>query len=144
MGEILKRNLKAIGLELEIKQIPNLLRFEKLTTPGEPFDLARVRWFVDPDPGYLKLLFDGRTIGQPGSINISYFDSPTYNRLLDRAQRLTGEERYRAYGELDVRLSRDAAPAIPFAVFNERAFVSGRTGCVVMNPGLDLTAICLK
>jgi peptide/nickel transport system substrate-binding protein len=143
-GEILKRNLKAIGLELETKQLPNALRFEKLATPGEPFDLARVRWFFGRDPGYLKDLFDGRTIGRPGFVNYSYFDSPKYNRLLDRAQRLTGEERYRAYGELDVQLSRDAAPAIPFAVFNYSAFVSKRTGCVVMNPGLDLTVVCLK
>jgi ABC-type transport system substrate-binding protein len=143
-GQILQRNLKAIGLELEIKQFPNPVRFEKLATPGEPFDLARVRWFFSPDPGYLKDLFDGRTIGQPSFMNYSYFNSPKYNRLLDRAQRLTGEERYRAYGELDVQLSRDAAPAIPFAIFNESAFVSKRTGCVVMNPGIDLTAVCLK
>jgi ABC-type transport system substrate-binding protein len=143
-GQILKRNLKAIGLDLEIKQFPNPVRFEKLATPGEPFDLARVRWFFNPDPGYLKDLFDGRTIGQPSFINYSYFDSPKYNRLLDRASRLTGEERYRAYGELDLQLSRDAAPATPFAVFNASAFVSKRTGCVVMNPGIDLTAVCLK
>jgi hypothetical protein len=89
-------------------------------------------------------MFDGRTIGEPGFGNWSYFDSPKYNRLLDRASRLTGEVRFRAYGELDVQLSRDAAPAIPFAVFNNLAFVSKRTGCVVMNPFLDLTAVCLK
>ena len=27
---------------------------------------------------------------------------------------------------------------------NTWAFVSARTGCVVMNPSLDLTAVCLK
>jgi hypothetical protein len=64
--------------------------------------------------------------------------------LLEEASRLTGAARYRAYGELDVRLSRDAAPAIPFAALNAWAFVSKRTGCVIMNPGLDLTAVCLK
>ena len=41
-------------------------------------------------------------------------------------------------------LSRDAAPAIPFASLNAWAFVSARVGCVVMNPHLDLTAVCLK
>jgi hypothetical protein len=74
----------------------------------------------------------------------SYFDSPKYNRLLDRAARLTGEARYRAYGELDVQFSRDAAPAIPVAFANWIAFVSPRTGCVVLNPLFDLTAVCLK
>ncbi len=58
--------------------------------------------------------------------NFSYFDSPKYNRLLDEASRLTGTERYRAYGELDVELSRDAAPAIPFAGLNAWTFVSRR------------------
>ena len=64
---------------------------------------------------FLNWHFDGRTIGQPGFGNWSYFDSPKYNRLLDEASRLTGAARDRAYGELDVMLSRDAAPAIPFA-----------------------------
>ena len=97
---------------------------------------------ASPDPDLLHI-FDGRTIGQPGNNNWSYFNSPKYNRLLDQASRLTGDERYRAYGELDVRLSRDAAPAIPISVVNALAFVSARTGCVLMNPWLDLTAVCL-
>ena len=41
-------------------------------------------------------------------------------------------------------LSRDAAPAIPFAGLNAWAFVSAKVGCVIMNPFLDLTAVCLK
>ena len=144
LGQILKRNLKAIGLELEIKQFPGALRFEKMATPGEPFDLARVSWFVPLDPSYLNDLFDGRTIGQPSFINYSYFNSPKYNRLLDRGSRLTGEERYRAYREFDAQLSRDAAPGVPFAVVNFLTFVSARVGCVVLGPDLDLTAVCLK
>jgi peptide/nickel transport system substrate-binding protein len=143
MAQILQRNLKAIGLELEVKQFPGGL-FDRLGTPGEPFDLGRVRWFVGPDPSYLNALFDGRTIGQADSLNYSYFDSPKYNRLLERASRLTGTERLRAYGVLDVQLSRDAAPAIPVSIVNSLAFVSPRVGCVVMNPFIDLTAICLK
>ena len=62
----------------------------------------------------------------------------------EEASRLSGDARYRAYGELDVQISRDAAPGIPFAVLNAWAFVSARVGCVIMNPGLDLTAVCLK
>ena len=41
-------------------------------------------------------------------------------------------------------LARDVAPAIPISVVNALAFVSARTRCVVMNPSLDLTAVCLK
>ena len=43
-----------------------------------------------------------------------------------------------------MQLSRDAAPAIPYANINAMAFVSARVGCIVMNPHLDLTAVCLK
>jgi hypothetical protein len=77
-------------------------------------------------------------------VNLSYFDSPTNNALIDRAGRLSGVARYRAYGDLDVQLARDAAPAIPYANFNEFTFVSSDVGCVVPNPALDLTAVCLK
>ena len=60
------------------------------------------------------------------------------------ASRLTGAERYRAYGKLDVELSSDAAPAIPFAVVNALAFVSKRRGLRDHEPHLDLTAVCLN
>jgi ABC-type transport system substrate-binding protein len=119
--------------------------FQKLATPNEPFDLAWVGLAAGwNDPHQILGTFDGRTIGRPGSGNWSYFDSPTFNRLLDAAARLSGAERYRAYGELDLRLARDAAPAIAVLNRNTWAFVSARTGCVVMNPYLDLTAVCLR
>jgi hypothetical protein len=35
-----------------------------------------------------------------------------------------------------VRISRDAAPAIPFAAINDWEFISRRTGCVIKNPFL--------
>jgi peptide/nickel transport system substrate-binding protein len=143
-AQILQRNLKAIGLELEIEQFPSPLIFEKLQTPGEPFDIARVTWVYSPDPSALEL-FDGRRIGEPDNQNWSYFNSPKYNRLLEDASRLPpGPERYGAYGELDVELARNGAPAIPYAYLNALTLVGPRTGCVVVNPVLDLTAVCLK
>ncbi len=33
---------------------------------------------------------------------------------------------------------------IPVAVGNAVTFVSARVGCIVLNPVLDLTAVCLK
>ena len=143
-AQILQQNLKAIGLSVEIMQFPRPLLFEKLATGGNDFDIGRIAWIHSPDPSWFAYIFDGRTIGQAGSQNWSYFNSRTYNRLFDEASRLTGNERYRAYGKLDLQLSREAAPAIPIANLNAVAFVSARVGCVVMNPYLDLTAVCLK
>jgi ABC-type transport system substrate-binding protein len=147
-AQILRQNLSAIGIEVEIKPFPPAIHFsQKLPTLGEPFDIGYAGWFgwQATDPSFLNWMFDGRTIADaPDFGNFSRFNSPRYNRLLEQASRLTGEERYRAYGELDVRLSRDAAPAVPVAAPNEAEFVSARVGCVVLNPDLDLTAVCLK
>lgn len=71
----------------------------------------------------------------------AYSDSPTNNGPLNRASRLTGEARHRAYGELDVQISRDAAPMLPVAVVSQPTFVSARVGCIVLTPMLDLTAV---
>ena len=144
-AQVLQQNLEAIGIELEIVQFPGLLLFEKLATDGSLFDIGRVGFVHSPDPAWFSDIFDGRTIGQPGNSNFSYLNSPKYNRLFDEARRLpAGPERNRAYGELDVQLSQDAAPAIPYVNANALTFVSARTGCVVLNPFLDLAAVCLK
>jgi ABC-type transport system substrate-binding protein len=146
-AQVLQQNLKKIGLDVRIKLFPVGVQFQKMETRGEPFDIGRI-WLGGGynDPGGFISIFDGRNIGRhaPGIVNLSYFDSPTYNALIDRAGRLSGVARYRAYGDLDVQLARDAAPAIPYANFNEFTFVSSDVGCVVPNPALDLTAVCLK
>jgi ABC-type transport system substrate-binding protein len=120
-GQILVFDLKKIGITVDVKSFPPPLMFQKLGTVGEPFDIGWIGWAQagDRDPGgFLGGLFDGRAIGQPDNGNWSYFDSSRYNRLLDRASKLTGPARYRAYGALDVDISRNAAPAIPFAYDN--------------------------
>jgi ABC-type transport system substrate-binding protein len=146
-AQIVQQNLKKIGLEVRIKQFPVGVQFQKMETRGEPFDLGRI-WFSAGynDPALFFSIVDRRNIGRhtPDPVNFSRFDSPKYNALIDRAGRLTGPARYRAFGDLDIRLATDAAPAIPYANFNEFTFVSRNVGCVVVNPSLDLTAVCLK
>jgi peptide/nickel transport system substrate-binding protein len=143
-AQVLQENLAAIGLKVEIVQFPGRLLFDQLATGAKDFDIGRIAWDHLPDPSWFTGIFDGRTIGQPDNQNWSYFNSPNVNRLFDEASRLTGDARDRAYGKLDVQLSRNAAPAIPIANVNAFTFVSARTGCVVVNPYLDLTAVCLK
>jgi ABC-type transport system substrate-binding protein len=91
-AQILTQNLKAIGIEVETKQFPGRLLFQKLATPGEPYDITLVSW-AQPDPFTRMFIFDGRQIGQPESDNISHFNSATYNRALDRADSLSGAAR---------------------------------------------------
>jgi oligopeptide transport system substrate-binding protein len=138
-AQILQRNLEPIGISVTIRKFPTALLFEKIFRPREPFDIAWIGWGDTEAAAYLTGLFHGSS----GS-NLSRFNDPTYNRLFERASQLPNVARYRAFGDLDVRLARDAAPAIGYATLNAWAVVSARTGCVVMNPFLDLTAVCLK
>jgi peptide/nickel transport system substrate-binding protein len=143
-AQILQRDLKRIGIDVTIQAWPGSQLFERMATPGEPFDLGLVGWSGGPDPGLLDCLFNGKRIGKDDSCNWSYLDSPRYNRALDAASALSGRARARAFRRLDVRLTRDVAPAIPYAYDNGLTLVSARTGCVVLNPLLDLGAVCLK
>jgi peptide/nickel transport system substrate-binding protein len=144
-GEIVRANLKKIGIDVEVKPIPTPLLFTKEATPGEPFDIGWGCWSLGwPDDPVLGALFDGRTIGPGYHSNFSHFNSPAFNRRHDEVVRLTGRAYRRAYGKLDVDLSRDAAPAVPIINLNYTTLVSARTGCVIVNPSLDLAAVCLK
>jgi peptide/nickel transport system substrate-binding protein len=145
-AQVLQRNLRAIGLDVEVKTFPGQLLFQQLAKAGEPWDIGRVRFITGrPDPSLLNDLFDGRTVGQPNSSNFSHFDSAKYNRLLAAAARLpVGAQRAQVYGKLDVDVSRNAAPAVPLAWEYALTLVSERTSCVVANPFLDLAAVCLE
>jgi len=118
--------------------------FAKLATPGEPWDLAFGLWspsYIDPF-AYINLLFDRRFLG---ASNFTRFASTSVNEQMRRAARLPqGSDRSSAYAALDVRLARDLAPAAAVDFLNEVTLVSGRVGCVVLRPILDLTAVCLK
>ena len=142
-GQILRQNLRTIGLQVELQAIPPQSYYPRLNKSGAAFDLAAVAWIgVFPDASdYTNSLFDSRFIG---STNIGRFRSPTYDRLMRHAATLSGAARYRAYGELDVRLARDAAPRIAIAFEGTPTLVSERVGCILLRPELDLAAACLK
>ena len=83
--------------------------------------------------------------GVPSRINSQAVATCTINsRRKTSSSRLTGSARYRAYGRLDVDLSRNGAPAVAYENESILTLVSKRTGCLVLNPFLDLAAVCLK
>jgi peptide/nickel transport system substrate-binding protein len=148
IGQLVKLQLSAIGLEVELRGIPihsaSAAYFRKLATPGEPWDIAFGLWspsYIDPF-AYINLLFDRRFLG---ATNFTRFTSGAHDRQMRRAARLPqGSSRNAAYAALDVQLARDAAPLATVDVLNEPTLVSRRVGCVVLRPVLDLTAVCLK
>ena len=146
-AQLVRDALNKIGIDVEIKFFPNVVAAAKVGTRGEPFDLADARFvvpWVDPYP-YVHLLLDGRTIEASDNTNRSYFNSAHYNKLIDRAARLSGDARYAAFGKLAVDIARDAAPMAAYIDRNTRFFVSSRVGCVrVAAHGLDLAGLCVR
>jgi peptide/nickel transport system substrate-binding protein len=148
VGRIVARQLAEIGLDVEVRGFPlhtaSGAYYAKLATPGEPWDIALALWqpsYVDPY-AFLNQLLDGR---YAGGTNFTRFNSSPYNQQMRRTARvLQVGERNRAYGALDVRLARDAAPLAAVDILKEPTLVSSRVGCIVLRPVLDLTAVCLK
>ncbi len=147
-AQLAKQQLAAIGLDVEVKPLPvhiaSAAYLQKLAVRGEPWDLALVLWTPNiPDPyAYINMLLEGRFVG---GTNLAGFASGAYDRAMSRVARIPqASVRDRAYGELDIRLARDAAPLAALNAVNEATLVSPRVGCIVLRPALDLTAVCLK
>jgi peptide/nickel transport system substrate-binding protein len=145
-AQVLAGNLEKIGLKVDLKTLPPVAYFDQIIdNPRAAFDIASFDWlpdYIDPYQ-YTNLFFDGR---HHGGRSLSRFDSPRFNRLLRRTARLSGQARYRAYADLDLKLSRDAAPFLIIGYWSEPTLVSNRVrvGCLDLSPYVDLAAVCLK
>jgi peptide/nickel transport system substrate-binding protein len=139
-AQIIKTDLAAIGLQLQVKAFPDQTLYAKTATPGEPFDLAWVDWYADyPDPdAILNLLLES---GSP----IPTFDDPTFRARLAAASQLSGPKRYLTYAKLDADLTRNAAPWIAFGNAYAHDFFSSRIGCQTYGVyGIDIAALCIR
>jgi len=139
-AEILKTDLAAIGLQVQIKKFPVQSMWARMARPGEPFDIGTYGWVADhPDP-------DGMLPGMlENPAAYPTFDDQTYKHRLIQTGRLTGPERYLAYSKLDLDLARNAAPLIAFGTALNSDFFSARIGCQTYGPyGMDLAALCIN
>jgi peptide/nickel transport system substrate-binding protein len=148
-GQMVQANLKAIGLDVEVKPYTFAVLIDKTGTRGEPFDMYSIGWFADyPDPyDFINILLDGRTIVAKNNINTSYFNVPAYQKKMDAAARLTGDARYRAYGNLDIDITRNQSPLVITGNSNIREFISSKVGCANYSyawGGLNLVMLCPK
>jgi peptide/nickel transport system substrate-binding protein len=148
-GQMVQANLKAIGLDVEVKPYTFAVLIDKTGTRGEPFDMYSIGWFADyPDPyDFINILLDGRTIVAKNNINTSYFNVPAYQKKMDAAARLTGDARYRAYGNLDIDITRNQSPLVITNNQNVREFISSKVGCANYSyawGGLNLVMLCPK
>ena len=142
-AQIVRRNLRPLGIDVQIKEFAMGDFFTRVSSPGEPFDLAVSGWSFASDPVEMLGMYRRRGIG---SINLSHFENPAFDRKLAAAARLSGAKRDRAARRLALELQRDLVPAAPFAVTASRDFFSARIGCQTYQPiwGIVLGALCLR
>ena len=125
-----------MGFKARTEPIPSAQLFSRAGDKKGNYDVLAIGWQADyPDPSnFINILLDGRNIPNEGSSNNSaLFNSPKFNRLMDRAALLAGDARYAAYGRLDVQIMKEAAPWAPYINANNRLFFSSRIGNVVYN-----------
>jgi YVTN family beta-propeller protein len=143
VAQIVTADLRRIGIEVVTQTMSGheLYLAEAGAAKGAPFDLSlRYPWgldYKDPENQFAGLLLGPAT---------RYFDDPAATRELRAAARLSGTARYRAYGRLDVELTRDVAPLAAYSVWTATDFFSARVGCQVFDPNsrMDLAALCLR
>ena len=143
-AQIVRRNLRPLGIDVQIKEFAIGDFFTRVTRPGEPFDLAVSGYSFLSDP--LEMLGLYRRGGIIGAANISHFRNPAFDRKFAAAARLSGAKRYRAASLLALELQRDWAPSAVFATTASRDFFSARIGCQTYQPmwGIVLGALCLR
>ncbi len=135
-AQLVKTELAAIGLRLQVKEFPIDTLQAASAAPHRKFDLAFGGITADyPDPSAMLDFL----------LNTESFDDPTYRRRLTAAARLSGPARYIAYGKLDDDLARNAAPLVAVGDLADHDFFSARIGCQTYGfYGVDLAALCIK
>ena len=148
-AEVIVRNLREIGLEVEVRSFSNAVMNARLGTPGEPYDMDLGAFPLDyPDPANVIVRFlSGENARKPAdNSNYAYFDVPAYNRRMDAADRLAGSARSAAFSRLEADIMRNEAPWAPLYEGSSSLFLSKRLGCLKVHPvfRLDVAAMCLR
>jgi ABC-type transport system substrate-binding protein len=145
-AEILRANLTAVGIRLQVKKFEN--QFEAAAAPGAKWDMLSYGWFNDyPDPfDSLNTMLDTAGFRQSWDIPVASV-SPQMQRALRHAAVLTGAARFRAYAALQGRLLRDEAPWAAYAMPVLPEFFSARIGCQIFQPvtgTVDIGSLCVR
>jgi ABC-type transport system substrate-binding protein len=148
VAQVVQYDLKQIGLDCSITPLDRVVETTKGGTKGAKFDLLLNGWGQDyPDPyDFINILLDGSGIKPENNVNLSYFNSPKFNKLMAAASRKAGAARYAAYAKLDHDLMAGPAPLAPYINTNARIFMSKHVGCYVYSQtyGSILNAACVN
>lgn len=128
-AQIAKYNLEQAGFKVTLKPQPFGVAIKTMGTKGTDVDMFAIGWIADYfDPfDFINVLMDGNNIQDANNNNYAYFNDPKYNAAMKAASKLTGEARFKAYGALDVDISKNAAPWVSVFNFTSRDFISAKT-----------------
>jgi peptide/nickel transport system substrate-binding protein len=145
VAQIVQADLAKIGLDVQIVTLPSPVALDKMGTRGEPFDIGIWGLTCGWDPACFLGQLDGRTITAAGNLDLSYYDSPHFNRLFDAASVLPfGPARDRTFAKLDADVAGHVAPLVALLQRNAGYLFSKRVGCISYAGGwLNYGALCL-
>jgi ABC-type oligopeptide transport system substrate-binding subunit len=149
LGQVFKANLSQIGCDVNVKLFQGFQIYTAAGAKGADYDAALVGWNQDyPDPyDFIDVLLNGENIHDSNNNNLAYFNVPAINKEMAAANKLSGDKRYEAYGNLDVKITNNYAPWAAYDNRNEREFTSARTGGYLFQPAnasADLNTFFLK
>ncbi len=148
VAQVVQFNLGKIGLNCNITPLDRVVETTKAGVKGAQYDILLNGWGQDyPDPyDFINILLSGTSIQADNNVNLSYFNSPVWNKRMDAAAKLSGQARYNAYAAIDSGLMKGPAPQAPYIDTNARIFISKRVGCYVYSQvyGSILNSLCVS
>ena len=148
-AEVAKAQLEKMGFKVRMRVFPqDVVYTEQCQVPAKKIHVCgAAAWFKDfNDPqSMLEPTFKGSNILKQGNNNLGQLDDPKINKAMDEAALLEGEERLKAYGEID-KMVTAAAVAIPF-VWDKTTLIWSKNVNAVASPNstvIDLTYLSLK
>jgi len=130
LAQLFQQELKAIGIEIELKQV-TFATYLRETGKPRVAQAAFTGWHQDfPDPSnFMDILFHSRSIHPQNSENRSFYRNPKLDDILDRARPETNrEKRLALYAQANAILAKDAPWAFlfyPVDMFAWQPYVKG-------------------
>jgi peptide/nickel transport system substrate-binding protein len=117
-AQVAKAQLEKLGLKIQFRTVPqDAVYTEWCQVPPKKVAICgSAGWFKDfTDPqSMLEVTFKGANIVKSqGNNNLAQLDDPAIDKAMDKASTLQGDERLKAWANID-KMITDQAPAVPF------------------------------
>ena len=148
LAEVIQAQLRQVGIMTTIKLFDSSVYYQLIGRPAEQVPMGASGWYQDyPDPSnFIDVLFNGRRITPVRNNNVSHYDNPRVNDLIEQTLKLMDSQvRTENWRRLDRMITADAT-IVPYLHYTNHAFISRRLGGYLYHPsaGTMLTCLYLK